>query len=108
MKVEKSWGYYEDIFRNDNLVIKNLVIFPNQKISYQKHSFREEHWIVIKGQGLLCLNNDIQDIKEQTNFKVNKGDWHQVKNNFDINLECIEVQSGVCYEEDIERKEDKI
>lgn len=106
--VTKTWGFYEDMFRSEDLVLKKLTILPGEKISHQKHFKRNEIWMVISGFGQLALNKKITDIKPGDKFSVAIEDWHQVKNIGDSLLECYEIQQGFCSEDDIERIEDII
>ena len=47
----RPWGFYKSVWLNSNSQAKILSINPDSELSLQKHSHREEHWIVVKGSG---------------------------------------------------------
>lgn len=118
--VEKSWGYYEDLLRSDEKVIKLLTILKGQKISNQKHAQRDEDWHIYSGYGQVVVDLDgytyTSDLKPGDSFTVDAGAWHQVKCDDDcISLKAVEIQEAIsyphgainkCLEEDIERASD--
>ena len=119
-RVEKSWGYYEDLLRSDEKVIKLLTILQGQNISNQRHMQRDETWHIYEGTGQAAINfgdySFVLTLEPGDTFTVEKGAWHQVKCDDDcISLEAVEIQEtaccpkGVinkCLEEDIERASD--
>jgi mannose-6-phosphate isomerase-like protein (cupin superfamily) len=119
-RVEKSWGYYEDLLRSDEKVIKLLTILQGQKISNQKHAQRDEDWHIYSGRGQAIIDLDgytcILDLEPGETFTVEAGAWHQVKCNDDcVSLKAVEIQEAACcpkgitnkcLEEDIERTDD--
>jgi len=106
-QVSKPWGYYEDLLRQNSLVVKILYVNPGQKTSHQQHCWREEHWIVRSGGGLVLIEDETKKLCPGTYIKIPKGAWHRIINDQQIPLILIEVQMGdACFEEDIKRKED--
>lgn len=113
-RIDKPWGYYEDHVEGPGYKIKKLVIFPGQRLSLQKHEFRDESWTVVEGNGTYdWAANDEDEIEtlalfEDSVVKIQKGATHRISNkNGKGNLVIIEVQHGEkCMEEDIIRYED--
>ena len=109
---QRKWGHYEDLLRLKEKVIKILTIFPDQKISNQKHAKRQEIWTVLQGTGEAILQEEGYslisiNLKPGTKFTVEEGIWHQVKSDDDCTLIVLEIQEGSeCSEDDIIRKED--
>lgn len=111
---ERKWGHYKVLYEQPTLKVKELVVYPSQKLSMQKHFLRNEHWHVMKGYGSVVINETEEinaDIVHQLNdndvIDIPKTVWHQLRNESDYdNLHIIEIQYGEkCVEEDILRRE---
>ena len=51
---ERIWGKFYDLFQEEGTKVKELVISPKKGMSFQKHNFRNEFWLVLQGQ---CIVN---------------------------------------------------
>lgn len=102
-RVERPWGWYEELGRGDQYLVKRLWIAPGCRISLQRHQHRCEHWVVVGGGGL--LENDGQETVAMagTSLWVAQGAIHRATAGAE-GLAIIEVQRGALLEEtDIER-----
>lgn len=104
--VNKPWGFYQDIFRTKETCLKRITVFPNQRPSLQLHYKREEIWIIQSGKGLVTLDNVEFEASSGDIIRVRKEEVHRIKCISDENLVFIELQTGICEEEDIIRLED--
>ena len=109
-KEERVWGEFYNLFSNDFLKLKELIIKPKQGMSFQKHFLRNEIWFVSKGQCSVNFSkddpNNFEEISLHTEetFHVQKEAWHQIFNPFDKPCHIIEIQYGEeTNEDDIER-----
>ena len=105
----RPWGewhsYKEFDIDNAKAKLKSLIVKPGQKLSYQKHNHRNEHWFVIKGNATIVLNDKKHIVETFKHFDIAVNEWHQLINNGSQELIVVEVQYGkACVEEDIERK----
>lgn len=103
----RPWGSFKTLEEGINFKVKKLTINSKQKISLQKHSFRSEHWVVVKGKAQITKDKEvfILNVNESTYIPV--GSIHSIENPTDDKLELIEVQSGdYLGEDDIHRFED--
>lgn len=108
---EREWGSFFHLFQKKDVKVKELIINPDQKISFQRHFKRNEIWLVISGRCYVAYsnNNNLDDIKKIILNKfdyyiVKAKDWHQIINPFKEPVHIIEIQYGdECIEEDIER-----
>ncbi len=104
----RPWGFFENLLEEKNYKVKKLVIFPNEKISFQYHKFREERWFVTKGSGKVFIENKVFSCKKGSSFEIKKKEKHSIENNGQSFLEIIEIQTGLkLAEEDIVRLQDK-
>lgn len=109
---ERLWGSFYNLFEEDHVKVKELIVAPGKGMSFQKHFKRSEIWMVSKGSCIVNYSKDDPDNKK--NIKLNKfdhylvpvGEWHQITNPFDIACHLVEIQYGeACVEDDIERTE---
>lgn len=91
----------------DGYQVKRIVVQPNKRLSYQRHSHRSEHWFVVRGSGQLVLDGQVRDIHIGEAVDVPVGRLHRIGNTGTEPLVFIEVQIGSYLgEDDIERLED--
>ena len=109
---ERIWGSFYNLFEEDHVKVKELVVAPGKGMSFQKHFKRSEIWLVAKGSCVVNYSEEDPNIKK--NIQLNKfdyylvpvGDWHQITNPFNESCHLIEIQYGEeCIEDDIERLE---
>jgi mannose-6-phosphate isomerase-like protein (cupin superfamily) len=112
-KEERPWGSYEILsqFKVDepgfrDSCIKKIIVKPGQRLSYQSHKQRNEHWFFVQGQGEVVLNDKTTAVSVGSNVDIKIGDKHRVINTGERDLIFIESQTGHYDEEDIERFED--
>ena len=109
---KRLWGSFYNLFEEDQVKVKELIVDPGKGMSFQKHFKRSEIWMVSKGSCIVNFSKDDPDIKEHIqlnqfdHYLVPLGDWHQITNPFQETCHLIEIQYGeACIEEDIERTE---
>lgn len=109
---ERLWGSFYNLFEDDQVKVKELIVMPGKGMSFQKHFKRHEIWMVSKGSCIVNYSKD--DPNNKKNVQLNKfdhylvplGDWHQITNPFKEICHLIEIQYGEeCIEDDIERTE---
>lgn len=106
-RYEKPWGYYYNIEEENGYLIKKLVVRPDSRLSLQKHKYRSENWIVLKGKAKIMVEQEVEELKKGDHVFIDKNTKHRLSNPYDEILEVLEVQTGtVLSEEDIERFED--
>jgi cytidyltransferase-like protein len=109
---DRIWGSFYNLFEEDDVKVKELIVEPGRGMSFQRHFKRNEIWLVSKGS---CeINYSKNNPTERESIQLNKfdhylvpvGEWHQITNPFDETCHLIEIQYGEeCSEEDIERRE---
>ena len=73
----------------------------------QYHFRRDEHWTIIKGHGLVQLDDKLINLGLNNTIFIPKKSKHRITNNTDENVEFIEIQIGdYLGEDDIVRLED--
>ena len=111
-KTERDWGYWRvlDHKPEKGYKVKELVIYPGKSLSDQKHFERSEQWSVLEGTVKIdtewnSIPNSITLQPDSRTFEIGKEVWHKASNPGTENTHILEIQWGVCYEEDIERRD---
>ena len=103
----RPWGNYLAIANGENWLVKLIEVNPGASLSLQKHKFRAEHWIVVKGTAKVRIEDENFILKENQSTFIPLGALHQLSNPKKSILKIIEVQSGsILSENDIERFDD--
>jgi len=106
-KVYRPWGWYENICSSERFQVKRILVLPGARLSLQKHRFRAEHWVVVKGSAKITNGNDVKIYQEDQSTYIPIGNQHRLENPGKEALEIIEVQTGSYLgEDDIIRLED--
>lgn len=109
MYEERRWGEYKVIdyieFPDGFCALtKQLTLHPGCSISYQKHSYRDEIWTFVSGEGEIVLNGERNPVRRGDVINIPKGMLHALRASTPLTF--IEVQQGSrLVEEDIERFE---
>tara|TARA_Y100000034_G_scaffold137002_1_gene218246 strand:+ start:5754 stop:6503 length:750 start_codon:yes stop_codon:yes gene_type:complete len=103
--VARDWGLWSVLKNYSNTKVKELIIYPEESLSYQKHEYRNEAWFLVSGQIDILLDDKLYSVKPHELFIIPKEAKHRVINtSFFENAHIIEIQYGEkCYEEDIIR-----
>lgn len=104
---ERPWGGYTVLGNDDGFQVKEIVVHPGKRLSYQRHALRSEHWYVVRGSGRITLDGEQSDLGVGDSVDVPIGQLHRIENTGTEPLIFIEVQLGSYVgEDDIERIED--
>ncbi len=50
----RPWGNFESLLTENNFHVKILTVLSGESLSLQKHKFRSENWVVVKGVASSC------------------------------------------------------
>ncbi len=107
-RVCRPWGTYETVDESERFKVKRITVNPGAALSLQKHNFRAEHWIVVKGRALVTIEEKRITLCEDQSTYIPVGAFHRLENTEESLLELIEVQSGSYLgEDDIVRVDDR-
>ncbi|MDA9804430.1 adenylyltransferase/cytidyltransferase family protein [Gammaproteobacteria bacterium] len=109
---KRLWGEFYNLFEEEQVKVKELIVDPGKGMSFQRHFKRSEIWMVSKGSCVVNYSKDNPDNKKNIilnkfdHYLVPLGQWHQITNPYDSPCHLIEIQYGeACVEDDIERTE---
>lgn len=96
----RPWGKFEILKDQDYYKSKVIRVDAGQKISYQSHAKRAEHWIIVKGEAVVILNDKEVPLKAGEHVFIPQGAKHRIINRSQAPVEFIEVQVGTYFGED--------
>ncbi len=106
----RVWGEFFNLYEDNQVKVKELIIEPGKRMSLQKHFKRNEIWLVSHGKCLVNYSkNDPDDTEEiklekHNSIHIEIGNWHQITNPYNEVCKIIEIQYGnETVEKDIER-----
>ena len=106
-EVYRPWGKYDCIDSGERYQVKRITVKPGAKLSLQMHHHRAEHWVVVSGTARVTIGDKTFVLSENESTYIPIGVVHALENPGKVELELIEVQSGLYLgEDDIVRFED--
>jgi mannose-6-phosphate isomerase len=103
----RPWGTFTVIDEGENFKVKRIEVLPGKRLSYQKHSQRAEHWVVVQGTAKVTLDGKEIIVETGHAIDIAIGAAHRVENPGEVPLLFIEVQRGnYLGEDDIVRLQD--
>jgi mannose-6-phosphate isomerase len=103
----RPWGFFEILADAPDHKIKRITVYPGQRLSYQRHFRRSEHWYLISGKAVVTRNGQDIELAAGGAMDLPVGTWHRIRNPGPQNTVLVEVQTGEYFgEDDIERSDD--
>jgi mannose-6-phosphate isomerase len=103
----RPWGSYTVLEEGLNYKVKRIEVLPGKRLSYQRHSKRAEHWVLVQGRGRMTLNDELVELGPGQSIVVPVGAAHRIENIGEETLVFVEVQLGTYLgEDDIVRLQD--
>ena len=107
VRAERPWGSWQVLESGDGYKVKRIEVQPGHRLSYQTHSRRSEHWVVVAGTATCLLDGEVVVARTGQHVVVGEGVAHRVSNDHGELLVIVETQLGAYTEEDdIVRLED--
>lgn len=105
--VHRPWGSYTTLKEDVGYKVKRIVVNPGHALSLQYHRCRAEHWMVVRGTGLVQIGDHHYQTTPGQYRYIPLNENHRLTNNGKDELVLIEVQFGdYLSEEDIVRLAD--
>ena len=104
---DRPWGSWHVLDEGDGYKVKRIDVQPHQRLSYQTHARRSEHWVVVSGKATCVIEGRTQIAGPGDYVDVALGQAHRISNDEDEPLVIIEIQRGeYTGEDDIVRLDD--
>ena len=101
----RPWGSYEVLLDEPTYKVKRIVLKPEQSLSLQYHNNRFEDWVIVQGDGIVSVGDLSSRCVVGDSFHIPPTKIHRAIAG-KLGLTFIEVQRGICDEDDIVRLED--
>jgi mannose-6-phosphate isomerase len=103
----RPWGAYVVLDDGPLAKVKRITVEPGERLSYQRHHRRAEHWFVVAGSASVTLDGVDHEVGVGQAIDIPLGAAHRVRNVGDDLLVFVEVQQGDYFgEDDIVRLDD--
>jgi mannose-6-phosphate isomerase len=104
---ERPWGKFTILHETPKCKVKEIVVKPGERLSYQYHYHRAERWVIIQGEVTITIDDYDFNREAGEAIYIPKGAKHRIWNTGDEDCIFIEVQTGTYFgEDDIVRLED--
>lgn len=103
---KRPWGTWELLAMGPGYKVKRLVIQPGHRLSLQYHQGRSEHWVVVQGVATVIRDDEVFELHPNESCYIPVRCRHRIANEGPEPLVIIEIQYGMCDEDDIVRLED--
>ncbi len=104
---QRPWGTFQVLDGGDTYKVKRLTVDPGQRLSYQYHHRRAEHWVVVTGTAHVTLDDVVHEVPAGQAVEIATGVKHRIENRGDTVVTFVEVQTGDYFgEDDIVRLDD--
>ena len=103
----RPWGRYDVLDDGPLAKVKRITVDAGQRLSYQRHDRRAEHWVVVAGVARVTLDGHDHDLGPGDAIDIPRRAAHRMANPGPDPLVFVEVQLGDYFGEDyIERLDD--
>lgn len=103
----RPWGSFTVLDEGTGYKVKRIEVLPGNRLSYQKHFRRAEHWMVVQGTGKVTLEGREILLRPGETADIPIGAAHRIENPAGETLIFIEIQRGdYLAEDDIVRFQD--
>ena len=103
--IKRPWGSYQTLIDQPGYKVKRIYVKPDEQFSLQYHNQREEHWIMVEGTVIITQGEVARPIEPGEHVYIPIKEIHRLHGG-ENGVVFIEVQRGVCDEDDIVRLED--
>ena len=96
----RPWGWFETLVLAEGYQVRRVHLYPQTKMSMQKHKRRSENWVVTSGIAEVKLKDRVVRLDANDSLDIPVGTAHQLSNPADAALTLIEVRTGAYLDED--------
>ena len=95
-----AWGSYQIVDAGEGFQVKRFIVAPQGRLLLQKHRFRSEHWVVVRGTATVTIEDTVSHFGANEHIFIPLETAHQLENVGAEPLELIGIQNGSYLGED--------
>ena len=104
---DRPWGRFDVLSDAPDCKVKRITVRSGQRLSYQRHEHRSEHWVVVTGRAVVTLEGIDHELSAGEAIDIPRRAAHRIANPGPDVLAFVEVQLGDYFgEDDITRLSD--
>ena len=96
----RPWGGFLVLEDCPTYKVKRIWVNVGHRLSYQRHSKRSEHWVIVEGKAKVLLDGKEMLLHPGESIDIPQGSAHRIGNVGESLLSFIEVQRGCDFSED--------
>jgi mannose-6-phosphate isomerase len=104
--VRRPWGSFEQLATNVTATVKIITVEAGQRLSLQRHEFRDELWHVLDDGITVNIASEEERVVKGGSVFVPRATTHRIANTGPKPARVLEVAFGQFDEQDIERLSD--
>ena len=74
----RPWGTFTVLDDGDDCKVKRLTVDAGERLSYQSHARRAEHWVVVSGSARVTVDGEDRDLGPGEAIDIPLGAAHRV------------------------------
>ena len=96
----RPWGTFTVLDDRPTYKVKRITVDPGERLSYQSHARRSEHWLIVSGTARVTVDGTDHDLEPGQAIDIPLGGAHRMTNPGTDELVFVEVQLGDYFGED--------
>jgi mannose-1-phosphate guanylyltransferase len=92
--MHRPWGTYATLKEEEGYKVKRITVKPGASLSLQYHHQRAEHWVVVRGRGMVQIGDAEYETHAGQYRYIPAKEKHRLTNLGESDLVLIEVQCG--------------
>ncbi len=102
----RPWGSFRRFTENEPSTVKLIDVLPGQSISLQRHTHRDEFWVILSGNPVLTIGDVTGAAAPGAEHFIPRGTLHRIAAPSGVVVQILEIAFGYFDEHDIERLND--
>ena len=102
---ERPWGKFTVLHETPKCKVKEIVVKPGEKLSYQYHEYRAERWVIIQGEATITIDDYDMDREAGEAIFIPRGAKHRIWNTGDetasVSMTVEEMRKELFESEDV-------
>ena len=104
----RPWGWYLTLYNTPTTKTKVITVNPGESLSTQYHNYRDEHWVIISGNGEVLVGQEASRVVSGSKIYIPNGTIHNASCSIENNVPLVFIEVAISTEKDKEVDEEDI